>query len=703
MFKDELALIEENSFAVSAANGDMVPGVAHGLFFADTRFLSVFALRLWGKEPVLLSSGNLRHDAAAIYATNPQLPNLPLGTISLVRDRYVCGGMHEDISLANHLDRAVVVDLTFDFGADFGDIFEVRGGEVRKVGTVSAEATERGELAFTYRRAEFVRRTLISFSERPTLGGQRATFSVALGPKERWRMCLMVQPVIDDKVVPVPCRAEEFGPAFAAGVADKLVARAMPRPTANGRRWLAEAPRLRTHDAVLGEAYRRAVLDLAALAMKVDTGHVVPAAGLPWYMAMFGRDSLITSYQTLMLGPELATGVLRTMAAYQSHRRDDFRDEQPGKIPHEVRSGELACLDDVPHSRYYGTVDATPLFLILLSETFRWTGDLALVREMLSNVERALEWIDKHGDMDGDGFVEYKRRSPHGLRNQGWKDSEDSVCFADGRLAETPIALAEVQGYVFDAKRRVAELFRALGQHERAASLEQEAAALSLRFEEAFWMEDEGFYAMALDGSKRQVTSITSNPGHCLWSGIVSPDRAAKVAERLLAPDMFSGWGIRTMSSRMRAYNPLSYHNGSVWPHDNSLIVAGLLRYGFTAEAKRVSDGILEASAHFPLHRLPELFAGYPRRPGGFPVEYPGAGAPQAWAAGSVVLLLQCLLGLQPGGPGLDPRPLDGVPSLRLEGVPYRGRRSDIAVGEEGRPSPEELLAARTADSPGAK
>lgn len=680
MFRDELSAIDDHAFAVSNAAGDMLPGVAHGFFYADTRFLSALTLRINGREPVPLTSGNLGHNVVSIYATNPRMDDLPASSITLVRDRFVCGGVHEDITLANHLDEEVRLELTIDFAADFADIFEVRTGDIVKIGKTAVEPTEGVDLAFVYRRQDYVRRTHITFSQTPVIDGQRAVFAITLGPKERWQTCLTVQPVAGDKPIEVPCPKQELGPALAAQSPATEVT--VPRRGSNGfiTRWLATAPRLRTADSVLSRAYQRAVKDLIALALEMEGGNLVPAAGLPWYMAMFGRDSLITGLQTQILGSELSVGVLKALASYQGRRRDDFRDEQPGKIPHEVRSGELASMEDVPHSRYYGTVDATPLYLILLSETYRWTGDLELVRQLLPVAEAALNWIDKYGDMDGDGFVEYKRRTPHGLVNQGWKDSEDSMRFEDGRFAETPIALVEVQGYVYDAKVRMAEIYRALGKTQKTKALEQAARELKERFNEAFWMPDKGFYALGLDAEKRQIDSITSNPGHCLWSGIIDAERAGAVVERLLAPDMFSGWGIRTMSSYMRAYSPISYHNGSVWPHDNSIIAAGMARYGFGAQAAQVARAILEAASYFPDYRLPELFAGYPRREASFPVEYPSASSPQAWAAGAVIHLLQTLYGIAPVDGRLAGNALPAVEELRIEGVLYRGERYDLLL-----------------------
>jgi glycogen debranching enzyme len=395
-------------------------------------------------------------------------------------------------------------------------------------------------------------------------------------------------------------------------------------------------------------------------------------------MAIFGRDALITALQTLALDPALARGALRTLAEHQARDDDPFRDAEPGKIPHEIRHGPLARCGRLPYGRYYGSADATPLFLLALGEAVRWTGDLELARELLPAAEAALAWIDLFGDRDGDGFVEYERRSSGGLEHQGWKDSHDAVCFADGRPARGPIALCEVQGYVYAAKRAMARVYRRLGQAEPAGRLRAEAAALRERFNERFWLPEQGVFALGLDGEKRPIDAVASNAGQCLWAGIAKPDRAARLARRLLAEDLFSGWGVRTLSTRMAAYNPLSYHNGSVWPHDNALIAAGLARYGHAPEADAIIRAQLEAAAHFPEYRLPELFAGFPRGCGGFPVAYPRANAPQAWAAGAVILLAQTWLGLRPTRDGLRARPLPGAPRSHWRGLSFRGERVEI-------------------------
>src|SRR5581483_10681682 len=453
--------------------------------------------------------------------------------------------------------------------------------------------------------------------------------------------------------------------------------------------WFADAPRLETDWEPLARVYRRSLTDLAALRYYPggQDGASLPAAGLPWFMTLFGRDSLITSYQALPFAPGLARTTLRTLAARQAKRDDAFRDAEPGKILHELRFGELTRSGELPYSPYYGSADATPLFLIVLDETERWTGDRDLVRELEPNARAALEWIACHGDRDGDGYVEYERRNRvSGLRNQCWKDSWNSILFADGSLADPPLATCEIQGYVYDAKRRSARLAREVwGDAALAARLEREAEELRERFERDFWLPDHGHYAVALDREKRPVDSLTSNVGHLLWSGIVSAERAAGTAARLLSPELFSGWGVRTMATSEAGFSPVSYHNGTVWPHDNSLIAMGLARYGHREEAARICAALLAAAGGFG-DSLPEVFAGYDRELTRYPVEFPTACQPQAWAAAAPLLFLRALLGLEPGedAPLTDPHLPPEIGRLELLGVPGRWGRADVAAGAEG-------------------
>ncbi|HEY8477599.1 MAG TPA: glycogen debranching N-terminal domain-containing protein, partial [Chloroflexota bacterium] len=537
MAQQDIAVLDGTTFMVSDAAGDVLPGSGHGFFHADTRFLSGFTVLLNGHRLHPLSSGNLDQRSATFYTTNETTPGLAPHTLTLIRERSLNGGLHERLVLVNYGQQVADVTLTVDLAADFADIFQARSGSVRKAGTIEVEGGPEA-VRFTYRRRHFVRQAVVYFDPLPHVSGSRATYALQLAPQESRTLDVHVLPVLGDTCPPQPWGASLERPD------------ATSPPNASGIRSMeGSCPDLSTSDLGLALAYRRAVSDLVALRLRINDEQELPAAGLPWYMAIFGRDSIITALETLLLGPGLAVGTLRTLAAYQGRQVDPFRDEEPGKIPHEIREGELSSLEELPHTRYYGTVDATPLWLVLLSETHRWTGDLELVRELLPAAEAALAWIDHYGDLDGDGFVEYLGRSPRGLTHQGWKDSADPVRFADGTLAEPPIALCEVQGYVYDAKLRMAELYEALGHRRRARELRQAAAALRRRFHEAFWLPDHQYIALALDGHKRPVDAIASNAGHCLWSGILEPEAAAAVARRLLSPELFSGWGIRTLSS----------------------------------------------------------------------------------------------------------------------------------------------------------
>ena len=422
----------------------------------------------------------------------------------------------------------------------------------------------------------------------------------------------------------------------------------------------------------------------------------VPAGGVPWFVALFGRDSLIVSIQNAMVYPEFAVGALEVLARHQATARDDYRDAEPGKIMHELRRGELAHFKLIPHTPYYGTADATILYLIVLHNAWRCTGDLDLVKRFLPAAEKCLTWIDKYGDRDGDGFQEYQTRSPQGYENQGWKDSGEALVNTDGSLVKGPKALVELQAYVYDAWLRMAQVYDALSKPARASALRRKAKALFERFNEAFWDEDAGFYAFCLDGEKKKVMSIASNPGHCLWAGIVPPDRAERVVKRLMQPDMSSGWGIRTLSSDHPAYNPHSYQNGSVWPHDNAMIAAGMRRYGFADEAAQVARDISGAASYFILHQMPELYSGLQRNPTNFPVQYLGANVPQAWAAGSCFALLQMITGFQPDAPAgrvcFDPALPDWMDELTLRDLRIDDKQFDIRFWRDGTASRFEVL-----------
>ena len=519
-------------------------------------------------------------------------------------------------------------------------------------------------------------RRLLNSGSPPSYANGRVTFELDLAPGATWHTCCHY--LLDrGEAVRAPRRGCQHD-----GVASE---------DALQDRWLSGATKVTSANEDVYRVYRRSVDDMGALRLyDHDFGPDlwIPAAGVPWYVAIFGRDALIASLQNAIVQPALARGALKKLAELQATERDDRRDAEPGKIPHEVRSGELAHFHLIPHTPYYGTADATPLYLIVLHEAWKWLGDDSLLREHRETALRCLEWIDRSGDLDGDGFQEYRTRSPQGYENMGWKDAVDAVVYPDGRQVRQPKALCELQGYVFDAWLRMAEVFDALAEPERAAGLRAKARALRAAFEAKFWCEDLGFYAFTLDPEKQPVRTIASNAGHCLWSGIASADRAARVVKRFFEPDLWSGWGIRTLSARNPAYNPFSYQRGSVWPHDNGIIALGFKRYGFAAEAARVARDISEAASYFVSYRLPELYAGIERRPGTFPVVYPQANVPQAWAAGSVFHLLQAILGLRADAPRgrlyVDPELPPWLPEITLHGLAVGPARLDLRCWRDG-------------------
>jgi glycogen debranching enzyme len=627
----------DDTFAVLDRYGDIVRGGLGqlGLYGGGTRRLSRFELAIAGHRPLLLSSTVTEDDAASIVdLTNPDVlvdggERLHRETLHLHRSTILTpDGLYCQIRVHNYGLAPVGFDLDVVFDADFADVFEVRGKHRERRGHRSAPVTSDRALRFSYRGLDdVVRMTLVVLDPPPrAFHGTRATwrFAIASGAYADLRIAATCDPS------QIPSTPFDVVRGRAANV---LRERAVP------------LARIRTADPHLDACFRRAASDLAIMLTATPHG-LYPYAGIPWFCTPFGRDGLVTAYQLLWLHPPVAAGVLRFLAATQATTLDGERDAEPGKILHETRGGEMAALGEVPFGRYYGSVDATPLFLFLAGAYQRRTGDRALVEEIWPHLTAALGWIDRWGDADGDGFLEYARRSERGLQNQGWKDSEDAVFDEAGVLVDAPIALAEVQAYTYGAKREGARLAALLGERELAARLAAEADALRARFEEAFWCEDLGTYALALDGAKRPCRVRTSNAGQCLLTGIAAGERARRVASGLLAADFFSGWGIRTVSARERRYNPISYHNGTVWPHDNSLIGAGLARYGLTAEVVPILDGLIEAARWMAHDRLPELFCGFARHPAQGPTLYPVACAPQAWAAGSLYLLLSSALGL---------------------------------------------------------
>jgi len=638
-----LAIKEGETFFYSDTEGNLDDRKDYGLglYHRDTRFLSHFMLKLSGRAPVLLSSSSERAYMAHVDLTNPDLWDeddqliAPQQTLNVRRIRAINGRLFERIRVKNYNSQPVSVDVELSLGADFADIFEVRGLAREVKGNHEPPRTDTKTASFAYHGTDGIRReTRIEFANEPdameVVGDLiKVVFRLSLGPYQTRMLAMTVEPLIQDE-------------RHSARIEFDTAVHELRR---SYEEWEHECTRVSTDNELFNQLMDQGLRDLRALYTPTEGGGVI-AAGIPWYVTTFGRDGLIAAHQMLMVNPRLAREALREMAAWQATERDDWRDAEPGKILHEVRHGELARAGVIPHTPYYGSVDSTPWFLIVYAQYFRWTGDLDLAKELLPAAEAALEWIDRDGDLDGDGFVEYDARSPAGIRNQGWKDSGDSIVHADGTLAAPPIALAEVQGYVYMAKLRTADVFEALGQPDRADALRTEASELRVRFNRAFWLEDERYFAAALDADKRPVATVMSNPGHGLYCDIVDAERAHDLARRLLAPDMFSGWGIRTMSKSAAAYNPMSYHNGSVWPHDNALIAAGLKRYGYVRATNRVATALFDAAIHADYMRLPELFCGFTRRSPNRPVSYPIACSPQAWAAGSPFLILQAMLGI---------------------------------------------------------
>ncbi len=636
-----LAVKEGDTFLFSDLEGNLDHGGSYGLglYARDTRFLSQFRMTVNGRDPVLLSSSSERGYMSHVDLTNPDLYEgdvlvVPQQTLNIRRIRAINGRFFERVRVKNYNAFAVTVDLEFVLGGDFADIFEVRGMVPMDGPAPEAPRVEGPRVVFGQVGRDGVRReTRVEFGAAPDrieVDGAlvRVAFRLTLGSYQTRLVGMTIE----------PSTGEDRPPAVEFDAAVHQLRRSYEE-------WERDSTQILTDNELFNELLDRSRRDLRALSTEVD-GERILAAGIPWYVTVFGRDSLISAHQLLTVNPRPAKEALTFLARHQGTRVDDWRDEQPGKILHEIRRGDLAGAGVVPHTLYYGSVDATPWFLFLYAQHLRWTGDLAFAEELLPNAEAALGWIDEYGDLDGDGFVEYLCRSSGGIRNQGWKDSGDSVVHADGRLAEPPIALAEVQGYVYMAKTRMADVYVALGRERDAERLIAEAEALRTRFNEAFWMEDEGYFALALDADKRQVRTVTSNPGHALYAHIVDEEKAPSVARRLLAPDMFSGWGVRTMSKAAVAYNPMSYHNGSVWPHDNAIIAAGLKRYGFARSTNRLATALFDAAIQAASLRLPELFCGFTRRTPNRPVSYPIACSPQAWAAGSPYLMLQAMLGI---------------------------------------------------------
>jgi glycogen debranching enzyme len=679
-----LTILEGSTFCLCDARGDIDGSAsAQGFFTEDTRFLSLLRLRMNGERPLPLSHGKVEYFSAAFYLRNPLVGDLQPDEVSIVRERFVGEGMQDRLILENRSMRSVAFDLELEVGSDFADIYTVKNhdfafGDPLRAKPLPAPVvpsfdTEHNQFLFQD-ESGFAAQTQVLISRPGERVDGTIRYRVELDPRDRWDLRIDVVPALD-------------GPALMPTLVERRFGEELTRVRDSLSAWQLRVPQIKATWDDLSHAFAQSVSDLASLRMRGGNGAgKLPAAGMPWFMTVFGRDTIITCLQTLLFGPELARTALVALAELQASEDEPENDAEPGKIVHEVRSGKAAA---EWFATYYGTLDATPLYLILLSEVWRWTDDAALVRDLKGPALRALEWIDRYGDRDGDGFLEYERRTVRGLENQSWKDSGDSQRFADGTTARVPIAPCEVQGYVYDAKVRTAELARLVWRdRELADRLVREAEELKVRFDQVFWIEARGgYYALALDGEKRKVDSLCSNIGHLLWSGIVPAERVDAVVDNLMGPDLWSGWGVRTMSAADRAYNPLSYHNGSVWPHDNSLIAWGLGRHDRWGEAQRVIRRLFSVARHFQF-QLPEVFAGLSRSETPFPIDYPTAARPQAWAAAAPVLLLRVLLGLEPDREHhtlLTNAPAElpsWVGSLRLSGVPAFERHWDVRVDD---------------------
>lgn len=703
---DAIAVLEGVSFMYSDATGDVPPGSIGGLIHADTRLISTWVLTVNGTRLLPLRSGSVEHYSAAFFLTNPDLsdsyptrgtavsgPNdtgrdrraMRTNEISVRRLRSVGSELRERIEVWCFANELQPVEIRLSVAADFADLFEIKDATRGRSRHIRRwQAPDSSVLAYSYANGEFSAETRVQVTPPATrIAGDDLVWELELGAGRSWTVEITV-PFSRRPRWRMPSH-RGFGET-AGGPADEDDATA---------RWYAEIPTLDSESALLcriGEQTARDLLALRVFARVEGHDVVLPAAGLPWFLTVFGRDTLITAYQSVSYGPQLARGALIQLASLQGKVYDDFKDEEPGKIMHEIRQGELTVLGLKPHSPYYGTADATMLWLILLSEYWRWTADSDLVRLLRPNIEAALAWIDRDGDRDGDGYVEYQTRSPQGMGNHCWRDSEDGVQFADGTVPYLPLATCELQGYVYDAKLRVAELADGpLAAPDLAARLRAEAARLREAFDRDFWIPRRGgYYAIALDGDKRQVDSLTSNIGHLLWSGIVPEDRAGAVVARLMSVELFSGWGVRTLSTSDRGYNPIGYHAGTVWPHDNSLIVMGLARYGYREEANRIATAQIEAAA-FTGFRLPEAFAGHTRSVARFPIPYPTACSPQAWATAAPLVFLRAMLGLdaRDGRLWMDPMIPTEFGRVELRGIEALGRRWHVkAQGRSGEIQP---------------
>jgi glycogen debranching enzyme len=678
-----ITINRDDRFLVCQPDGRILGGNDDGFFTRDTRLISGYHLRINGRRPMLLNSAPIQFFSARFEYTNEAFLDdvgpIDRQSLSIRLDRTVDEGVHEDLDIVNYAARPVRLTIEIAIDSDFADIFDVRADKIVRRGQINTRwFRSRGELRTTYTNGPFERELIVAVERADSpiqYANGRLVFVARIAPKGVWHACVKWLPLSASherrRPSTLPCNAVD-------------IARPVSRPRL-------PTVSIDTPNVTVKRTWEQAIRDLDALRLEDPTFErnvVIPAAGVPWFVTLFGRDTLVVSMQAISGYPEFASGALRRLGAMQSTGDDPERDMEPGKIPHEIRHGELAQLGILPYQPYYGTHDATSLYLIVLSYLYQWLGDDSILRRYLDNAEAALRWIDRYGDRDRDGLQEYQTRSSHGYYNQSWKDAGDAIRHADGTLAPLPIGTCELQGYVYDAKLRMGDIYEILGRSKDARRLRREARTLYERFNELFWWEEEGTYALGLDGQKRQIRSVASNAGHLLQSGIVPPERAGRVVQRLLADDMWSGWGVRTLSSDHPAYNPFSYQNGSIWPHDNAMIAGGFRRYGFAAEAARVAKGMFDTAERLSGYRLPELFAGLYKAEASFPVQYPGANAPQAWASGAILRLVAILAGIHAttNAAGsriyVDPALPEWLPSVTIRNLRAGGGSVDLKLDD---------------------
>ncbi len=649
----------------------------YGLYAKDTRFLNRYELFVNNVKPLILSSGETEDKINKIFLTNASFKKIGNPEVLIKREQIIFNGMvYDRILVKNYFSQLLALKLILKVDADYLDIFQVRNYvKEKRLGAILNPSKVKNGVILGYLGKDGIKREteLKILTGKGEIYKNRIELSFKLNPKQEKKLTIGIIPRFEgQKLVNKDIINFE---------------KAQKKAGLNFKKWEEDSLIIKTDNKNFNQLVNRSLSDLKLLLTDLGEGFI-PIAGIPWYAVPFGRDSIIASLQTIIVNPRIARETLKTFAFFQGKEVNGDREEEPGKIMHEIRFGELAHLNLIPHTPYYGTIDSTPLFLILAAEYFHWTGDVLSIRKILPNLFAALEWIDKYGDIDQDGYVEYNPKNTKWAINQGWKDSADSCVHKDGSLAVPPIALVEVQGYVYQAKKGMAEIFYYLGEKDKAKKLEKDARELKDRFNKDFWMEDRKYFAFGLDYQKKQIASITSNPGHCLYSGIVRQDKSEAVVKKLLSDEMFSGWGIRTIGENEVGYNPMSYHNGSVWPHDNSIIIKGLIRYNYRREAVKAINGLIKASQYFKYNRLPELFCGFSYKETQRPIEYPAACSPQAWACGSIYLIIQSLLGIDAGVINnriyLKPILPDNIKKVEVKNLKIGDNRTDFTLTKEG-------------------